>query len=164
MYYKPNSNYFKPQELMPPEYLDGHIFKGNVQDQVWRVFDWKVLYTCDRLREKYGSMIINDYLWGGNNRYRGYRPAMSLLDKDEFYVDGIPRAKWSSFTSQHCFGRAVDAKFKKYSAEEIRKDILADPYSEEFKYITCIEADVSWLHFDTRCWNKNLNGILVIRP
>ena len=35
---------------------------------------------------------------------------------------------------------------------------------EDFKYITCIEDKVSWLHFDVRNWNKKEDGILVVNP
>ena len=52
--------------------------------------------------------------------------------------------------SQHKFGRALDPKFKHVSAEEVRQEILSDPHCEDFKYIRCIEMDVSWIHFDTR--------------
>ncbi|MGD9156793.1 MAG: hypothetical protein PVG39_00165 [Desulfobacteraceae bacterium] len=157
MYYKPK--HFVVEEIFPPGIIAEHNSIGKL-DQIWRLMDWRVLWTQDQLRERYGSMICNDYLWGGSNQYRVYRPAIGLIDWDYFRRFREVKAKWSSFTSQHCFGRASDSKFKKVTTEEVRQDIKRNPDHEAFRYITAVEDKVSWLHFDTRSWNRTESGIL----
>lgn len=169
MYYTPNSRYFRAEEFFPPEVIsENKTSSGKVNSSIWRIFDWRVLWTGEKIREKFGTMVINDYLWGGVNRYRGFRPWSCILDTDHYIKTGIAKATFSSFTSQHCFGRAIDCKFKKYSAEEIREDIrdkeergLLD--NSIYKYITCVEDGVSWLHFDTRSWIRPTGGILWVK-
>ncbi len=58
--------------------------------------------------------------------------------------------------SQHRFGRAVDFDVKGISAETVRNDIRKGYFSE----ITCIEADVNWVHIDVR----NANRLLEVHP
>jgi hypothetical protein len=48
------------------------------------------------------------------------------------------------------------------SIDLIREDILQNKYPDDFKYITCIEMDVSWLHIDCRNYDKLNNGIKLI--
>ncbi len=50
--------------------------------------------------------------------------------------------------SQHKYGRASDAIFRDFTAEEIRIAVLADP--DIFPLITEIESDVSWFHGGVR--------------
>lgn len=160
MYYIPAIEVFRVEEFFPPETIAEHTVDGHLRSQIWRLFDERTLITAERLRRRFGTMVINDYRWNGNNYYRGYRPLASLLDIEEFKRTGKITAAWSSFTSQHCLGRAIDAKFKKYFAAEIREDIRRNPNNEEYEFITCIEDGVSWLHFDTRSWNRKESGIL----
>lgn len=157
MYYQPK--HFVAEEIFPPETIAEHKSAGKF-DQIWRLMDGRVLWTQDQLRERYGTMICNDYAWGGNNRYRVYRPTAALIDWDHYRRFREVKAKWSSFTSQHCHGRGSDSKFTKISAEEVRRDIKKNPDHDAFQYITCIEEGVSWLHFDTRAWDKSRGGIL----
>lgn len=162
MYFHPNKRYFQAQEFFPPEVIVNHDKAGTIDPQIWRIFDWRVLWTAEKLRERFGTMVINDYLWNGRNEYRGYRPVESIIDIRRFLRDGEVLPLWSSFTSQHCFGRAIDAKFRKYTAEEIRQDIRRNPDRNDYQYITCVEENVSWLHFDTRSWTSG--GILWVKP
>lgn len=142
-YYIPK--HFKLYELLPPDMYALYRHKGNI---LWSVlFDYKAIYTIDRLQVRYGTTICNDYHWGGLHKERGFRRFKSEIGAE---------------LSQHKFGRAIDCKFKYISAEKVRQDILAEPLHEDFKYITCIEIDITWLHFDTRNWNKADYGILQV--
>ena len=87
------------------------------------------------LRNKYGSITINDWSWGGKNHWRGLRTSDS---------------KYYSTYSQHSFGRAFDLIFKDTTAEAVRQDILANPDQWDFRFINSFEEGVSWLHFDVR--------------
>jgi len=102
-------------------------------EKAWALLDERALRTLDKLRETFGSTIVNDWSWGGSNQWRGLR-----TDKSKYY----------SPYSQHSFGRAFDCIFKHHTAEEVRNYIKEN--RDEFPYITSMEDGVSWLHFDVR--------------
>lgn len=129
--------YFKLYELFPEDFYNANKHRGN--DLFWLIDD-RVLWTLDQLRERYGPVYINNWYWGGNNQYGCFRP-----------FDCEIGAEWS----QHKFGRAGDPKFKEVDAEEIRQDILSNPWDIEFEHIACLEMNISWLHFDVRNWDKS---------
>ena len=93
---------------------------------------------------------MNTWMWGGTNKFRGWRP-------------------WDCETgatlSQHKFGRACDMVFLDLvdGVNWVRDSILTDTDDPIFKYITCVETGVPWLHIDFRNWNKEQDGILVIK-
>ena len=114
----------------------------------WGLFDPRMLWTLDRLQERFGTAIMNDWYWGGSNQFRGWRPFACSVG-----------AEWST----HKFGRAGDIMFKHCAAEEVRAHVLANPEDEAYQFITCIEMKVDWFHFDTRNFNT-ARGILKIYP
>lgn len=122
---------------------DGH------PQRLWNVFDDRLLYSIDRIRKRFGQMVANDWYWGGANQYRGWRPTDCDVGAE---------------LSQHKYGRAIDLKPVNVSVDDIRNIILANPFHEDFKYITCLEMGVSWLHMDVRNHNKLKHGILLIYP
>lgn len=132
--------HFNLYEWLPKGFYYANISKyGN---RLWLMFDDRILWTYDRLRERYGRIIMNDWYWNGNNQYRGWRPFNCPI---------------GAKLSQHKFGRAGDSIFTQ-PAEEIRQDILGNEFDNDFQYITVIEKDVEWLHIDCR----NEGGIKVI--
>ena len=118
---------FKIQELVPKYVYDK---RG---EKAWSLLDERGLITLDQLHDKYGTMIINNYLWGGSRQWAGLRTA---------------RSPYGTMYSQHRFGRAYDVIFKNWSAEEVRVDVLQNP--EWFPFITSLELKVNWFHFDVR--------------
>lgn len=157
MYYEPK--YFTPPEFFSKEIHKQQRDKGN---QIWRLIDGRILWTADRIRERFCgvvrnsslTMIINDWGWNGPNQYRGYR---------DIYIDIFNPGNEFSMTSQHCFGRAFDYSFSHVSAKEVIADIIANPNIEPYKYITGLETDTSWVHNDTRCWDKGANGLFIFK-
>lgn len=129
--------YFKVHELVPRRV---HEARG---EKAWKLFDDRALITLDCLHEKYGTMYINNWLWGGNNQWSGLRTADS---------------PYGTEYSDHRFGRAFDVKFQAVTAEQVRRDILAHP--EWFPLIMSIELDTAWLHFSVR----NCSRIETYRP
>ncbi len=134
--------HFVIEELVPPQ-----VFKDRGQ-KAWELLDVRALMTIDALREKFGSMTINNWKWNGDRQWSGLRTSDS---------------PYYSPYSQHSFGRAFDCIFKDISTEEVRVYILENP--EEFPYIKGIELDgtkikVSWLHFDVR----NVDTLSTFRP
>jgi len=130
--------FFKIQELVSSAVYDDRGQKA------WSLLDERALKTLDKLREVFGSVTVNDWLWGGSNEFRGFRE---------------PSCKVGAKYSQHRFGRAFDCKFRSVSADEVREYILQNP--NEFPYIASIEMNVSWLHFDVRNYGP---GILKFNP
>lgn len=133
--------WFKWEELIPPIEIPNKTIPF--------LFDSRLIWTADVLRERYGKMVCNTWLWGGSNTERGFRLFTSETG-----------AKWSS----HKFGRALDLTPIDVTAQEIREDILKDPFSYIFRHITELELNISWLHFGTRNWNKVERGILTFSP
>lgn len=160
MYLMPK--YFKAEEFFSPSVIEEEKKKGSI-GMIWRLIDSRIIWTADKIREhfcgigKQGNtdvMIMNDYLWGGKNKYRGYR---------SIEIDIIKNKNNFSSTSQHCFGRGIDYKFRHTTVDEVRNDILNNPNAERYQYITAVELEVSWNHNDVRSWNKAQNGIFAFK-
>ena len=138
--------YFKLHELVPQV-----VYETVPHHKIWYCWDPHVLWTADRLRERYGKINVNTWFWGGHIHYRGWRPQTPP-----------PEQRWAPWT-MHAWFRALDMVFIETSAEEVRGDIVTNKYPVDFQHITCIEADVPWLHFDTRNFNND-DGPLVVSP
>ena len=143
-YYRPK--YFRIEELVSPEMF--HRFRDR-QHILWQQFDSRGLHSLDVLRGLFGPCTVNDWLWGGQYRFSGLR-----LPGDDYFSE----------TSQHSHGRGFDLKFRDVEDYEVvRRYIVENPMKEELKYITCIEKDTpTWLHIDTRNWDKTSNGVLQV--
>ena len=130
--------HFEPQELVPPAIFDA---RG---DKSLELIDDRVLITLDKLRNLFGPCTINNWPWGGLLTQSGLRTS---------------DAKEYSPTSQHTFGRAMDCKFENTTAAQIRKYLIS--HLQARPYITFIEDDVNWFHFDVRncqpltIWSKD---------
>ena len=153
MYYQPNRDWFHPAEFFP---RSAAIHFGN--NQIWRFIDFRILWTAEALRKRFGVMYLNNWIWGGHNQYRVYRPIMELFELNKTKENKF------SLASQHCFGRAVDCTFKNVSVDEVREDIRKNQHFAEYIYITRVEEKVNWLHFDCGSWNKDKYGILFFDP
>jgi hypothetical protein len=129
--------FFRPQELVP-----NSVWSERGMNSL-ELLDDRLLITLDDLRKAYGSITINDWLWGGKNHWRGLRTSDSPVGTQY---------------SQHRFGRAADCTFRHVSAEDVRADILNHP--DRFPLINSVELDTSWLHFDVR----NCERIKTYRP
>ena len=130
-YYNPK--YFSLYELLPKAILEE--LAPTYGSRLWNLLDPRVLWTVDRLRERFGKTIINTWYWGGGGQYRGWRP-----------WDCPIGAK----LSMHKTGKAGDLTFVSYGADEIRADIEQSPGHLAYTHITTVERKVSWLHFDVR--------------
>lgn len=130
--------YFNIRELVPEELYNRY------KDWCWNLFDDRALITIDRLRYAYGSIIINDWLWGGKNHFRGFRP---------------PYCDVGAEYSQHRYGRAFDCIFTKTTAQAVRDDLINNG-GHCFEFVTAIEDGVDWFHFDVR----NCSRLLRFKP
>jgi len=143
-------DHFILEELLPESFYKENINKYG--DNLWFLFDVRALITLDRLRNRYGKTHMNNWKWGGKSHSRGLRP---------------PDDPTGAKLSQHRFGRGFDPWFDKFTADEVREDLLKHPEHPTFEYITAIEDGAiakTWFHFDTRNWDKTKSGILIVRP
>jgi len=138
VYYK--CKHFEIYELVDPVTFD------KWGEQAWMFFRPEALLSLDKIREFYNKPVtINNWKWGGSFRYRGLRP--------NYVTTG---AVWG----QHRFGNAFDLDVKGLSAEQVRQDIIKNK-DTVFTEITCLEANVNWVHFD--CRNVS-NRIMLVYP
>jgi hypothetical protein len=127
--------HFKIYELVSQLYYEGYP-----EYKLWWLFDDRALITLDLLRTQYGKMTVNDWKFGGQYQFRGFRPSGSSVGS-EF--------------SQHKFGRAFDVKFGDVPVGVVRQDCI-DRRFDCFKHIKAIELNVSWFHFDCRNYEGEL--------
>jgi hypothetical protein len=138
--------YFGVQELVPPE-----IYRER-GERAWELLDDRLLLTLDAARSYFGSIVVNDWSWGGGYKESGLRALNSPT---------------GGRLSQHRFGRAADLKPQKVTVQEMYAAILAKP--ERFPHLTTLE-DIfytvtprgSWLHMD--CRNNPTPGLRIIKP
>jgi hypothetical protein len=105
-------------------------------ERAWELLDVFVIVTLDALRDKFGKIRVNDYLWQGSRRYAGLRPHV-----------GGPGHEFS----MHRYGRAMDPMPLQVTPQEMHAYILA--HADEFPHIRVlekIEDTPTWVHFDTR--------------
>lgn len=143
---------YKPKHFMLEELVSKIAFEQARADILWFAFDERILITIERIRRRYGKMLVNTWYWGGEHQYRGYRSPGCLV---------------GATLSQHRFGRAIDLEPISVSTEEIRHDILGrfgGKPSIVFEYVTAVELDTPWLHIDCRNHIKETNGILTFKP
>ncbi len=121
--------HFAIHELLPP-----HLF-NQMGEKGWKLLDPRMLWTLDQLRDRYGSMTVNSYYWGGKREWSGLR---------------TPNSPYYSETSGHTTGTAADVLFARHRSQKVRDDIFENPDDKAFKFITELELGISWFHFSVR--------------
>jgi hypothetical protein len=124
--------HFILQEYLPPVLYQLLVNRKRLSSG-WELLDDRLLRTDDQLRERFGKITINNWVWGGKRLWSGIR------------TFGSP---YYSVTSQHPYGRASDKLFLESSIDDVRAYILDNP--DEFPHLTSLELDTAWLHSDTR--------------
>lgn len=143
MYYR--CKHYLIQELVPPT-----VYK-RWKDQAWWFIDQELCMTIDEIRELFGtSVIINDWLWGGEFTQSGYRD-----DSSKYYNE----------FSAHSFGKAADMKIKGYKSEVAIEMIRDWKDQGKLKYLTRIELGTDgWVHIDVFNTRPNNNKLYVFYP
>jgi hypothetical protein len=138
---------YLPVHLITQSFVPEEIYKVYGEKSLWFI-DFRVTWTADAISEYFNTKITaNDWHEKGKFNYRGFRP---------------PSVTMGAIFSQHRFGRALDCDLHGVSAIDARKEILSHKDDPAFRYITCIEDNVNWLHFD--CRNTKQDGILIVQP
>lgn len=126
-FYRPT--YYKAQEWVPRS-----IFEAFGPARSFQFLDDRILITGDRLRKRYGPILLNTWHLGGPRDSCGFRRP----DDPE----GAP-------LSMHKLGKAGDFHFGDVSLEEVREELRAHPELEVFEFVTRVEMNTpSWLHLD----------------
>lgn len=136
------AKHFKLEELVHPSYVE------KFGERAWQFLDPLAVQTLDQMRERFGQITVNNYLWGGPRQFSGLRP-----------MTGGPGAPFSL----HRFGRAFDCVFRDTNPIAVFDAILKDPTA--FPHIRRLEdarATKTWLHFDTA--NTGQKQILIFQP
>ncbi len=133
--------HFCAEEVVDPWTFD----EWEDPEECFELLNPQILRAADWCREEYGSVTINDWKWGGNFKWSGYR------------WDHVAN-RWYSPTSQHSFGCALDLKFKDMSADEVRADLKKRFGAKPHPYISRVESEKSprakdnmdWVHIDCK--------------
>lgn len=136
--------HFTIQELVPErEYQDLGMNCRWLLDPV-------AVHVLKLMRQVYGPLTVNDWSFGGDFQYSGYRP---------------PDCSVGAHYSQHKFGRAFDVKSEQYTPDQIREGIMANQELWLDAGLTTLESGkiaTSWVHFDTR--PTNMDEIMIVKP
>ena len=130
-------------EYIPEQMYKEYESKGKLQHLIWMLDD-RLIQIDQALRNKFGSVTINNWINGGNRDNSGLRP---------------PGSPYYKPASQHSFGRASDKLFSNATADEVRQEIKQHQVFWMSIGLTAIEDNVSWVHSYTRA---NATGKLLI--
>ncbi len=124
------SKYFDIRELVSKDTYEQH------GERAWEFFDRKAIDTLDFIRENTGlPVIVNDWKWGGENQYRGYRERDCKIG-----------AKYSA----HKDGKAFDFTVKGWTDEQTKKWLSDNAERLPYNIRIEIEDTNTKVHFDTR--------------
>lgn len=135
---------FRLEELVDPQ-----SFK-DYGDGCWSFFRQESLDMLHGIRTYFNvSITINNWLWGGPFRYRGYRSPVCDI--------GAP-------LSYHKRGMAFDFDVKDMTAEEVRTEIKMHEDDPNLKLIQRMEKRVTWCHADTAPLKEGQQRIYLFNP
>lgn len=138
----PGLDFFEIEELVHPD-----IFETFGERSI-HFLDPAMLRTIVAIRKKFGPIVINDWMWGGNFKFSGLRP-----------MDSTVGAKYS----MHKYGKAADCKSEKYTPAEMQEFILANPHCfPDLRRMENVSHTPTWLHIDTA--NTTDSGIVLFKP
>jgi len=129
------NKYFDLREFIPKD-----IYEINGEDSI-NLIDKRCIYAAYAFRIEFGTISINDWLYGGDVNFRGYRPENCPI--------GVKR-------SMHKKGQAVDLVFLDTSIESVKRAVQRDNYYWRYVVgITRIELGTPHLHIDFKETNND---------
>ena len=136
------NQYFWLDEFMP-------LSTKDIPDIIRRQYIHQEIYNMAlMLRIMYGPVIINDYMYYGDDQFCGYRPH---------------DCKVGAAYSMHRLGRALDVRFERVTIDEVRDHIRAHA---DFWYCKGLRRVATYgttrLHIDTADWGTG--GLYLIPP
>jgi hypothetical protein len=127
------------KNLWLDEYIPKEMYIKYQHKLHWltRVLDERMIKADQMLRDRFGSVTINNWMSGGVRNESGLR---------------TPECKHYSLTSGHTIGKCSDKIFK-VTAEEVLDDIKKNYRTYG---ITEIETGVSWVHSGVRWYDNDI--------
>jgi len=130
-----------PKKMSPHffyhEFFSQGIWQSNDEKTLRRLIDQRLINIMEKIRTDLGKPIfINNWKWGGNSMYRGFRPTSTTVGAQY---------------SQHKFGRAVDFQVKHKSVLQVHRHILNNQRAFMDMGVTRLEdrRDApTWIHLD----------------
>lgn len=122
------SKNFYLEEFIPPEIMDEY------GENAIQFIHPDIVVICQALRDRFGKITVNDWCFGGDIKYRGFRP--SHVD-----FNGVKN-------SPHKMGLAADLIFERVSADVVRMEIMEDWFFWYCLGLRRVELGTSWLHID----------------
>ena len=136
--------HFQPYELVDKE---TYSQKG---DSCLDLFTPRVLTAMDNVWDfffqRHGEckITINDWYWGGQFQWRGWR-----TEAEADLLLHLPPGTHPG-QEQHAAGDAFDYDIKGMTAQEVRDVIVANQDDPLLVGITRLEAGTSWVHMDCK--------------
>lgn len=110
----------------------------------WRLFNYTVLQSIDKVREIFNKPItINNWKSGGPFSQRGLRCNVDELVKNKTLSNSI-------YLSSHCFGYGFDINVKGMSGQQVFQFIIDN--QGKFPFITRMESKIDATTGKPRTW------------
>ena len=153
---------YKPDHFLPHELVDQQtyaLFEGQ-PDTIYRLFPEGLLRAADDLRELFGSITINNWFYGCERQWSGFRHE---------------RSRYYSRNSQHSSCNALDMVFSHAEVPAVHAYIMANEakfYALGIRRLESLEATAkhdgisagNWCRMDTKECGKPEGKIHVFRP
>ena len=137
------SMYYKCKHFAITELVSNLTYK-RLGDSSWRLFNYTVLQSLDKVREIFGKpIIINNWKSGGPWSQRGLRSNMDELVKKKTLSNSI-------YLSSHCFGYGFDINVKGMSGEQVFNYIIDN--QDKFPFIVRMESRIDATTKKPRTW------------
>jgi hypothetical protein len=117
----------------------------------------EIVKLAEFFRSRFNTaVIINDWSWGGDYQYSGFRP---------------PDCQIGAKYSQHRIANAIDMKFDDMLVQEVYHDIISNEKLYLENGLSCVESiDFTtagneyggWIHADMR--NHGGDSLLIVKP
>jgi len=137
--------FYRPKFFDIKELVDRETF-NRWGEKAWMFLRPEALNSLDMIRDHFEKPVwVNNWEIGGDFQWRGLRPAYSTV---------------GNVHSQHRFGNGFDLDVQGVNPDEVRETILKHQ-DNIFTLITCLETDITWVHFDCR---NILDRIRLVKP
>lgn len=130
--------HFIIKEFVPPE-----VWEREAERSLDHI-DARILSTAEDIWHWFNGLhpdsdvTINNWCYGGNFRYRGFRPVDCTV--------GAKKSMHREIDSHKC--GAIDFTVENFTPQEVRREIMDHP--EKFPHIRRLERDVPWVHADIK--------------
>jgi hypothetical protein len=119
------------------------------EKRLWWWMGYEMPWTLQAIRDLYDRrMYLNNWYWGGEHQYRGFRPMNCPIGADG--------------SLHKVIGAAQDFMLDGIASEQVRIDIKRNPDEPAFQYIKAVELDTVHVHIDRRNHDRAKYGIMWI--